>query len=183
MRLLVITPGDNRNLRPWIEGLPGVRWLIREPSLPLAELEALVALAPGRVWLHTKTPGAGTLAEARGLPLHLSSTDELPTTGRWGRSCHSAADLASAERQGASWTLLSPVWAPTSKPSDTRPPLGAGSFLHISRGHRCFALGGVTYARAVALTAAGAHGIAVSGAVFEHEYPHDAAKHWQLTVP
>lgn len=183
MRLLVITPGDSRDLRPWLLGLPGVRWLIREPTLAEGTLEELVALAPGRVWLHHKTPGATALAAARGLPLHLSSKADIPSAGRWGRSCHSAADLATAERSGASWTLLSPVWRPTSKPSDDRPPLGMDAFLHISRGHRCFALGGITRERAQALTAAGAHGIAVCGAVFRHGYPQDAAKHWQLTAP
>lgn len=182
MRLLIITPGDGRDLGPWLEALPSVRWLIREPDLARSELHRLLTLAPGRVWLHDKTPGARELAAERRLPLHLPSGAPQPSTGRWGRSCHSAADLADAERQGASWTLLSPVWSPTSKPGDTRQPLAPDGFLHLARGRRCFALGGITPPRAQRLVAGGAHGIAVCGDIFRYQYPQDAAKHWQLTA-
>jgi hypothetical protein len=164
--LLAITPGDGRDLLPWLSalaeaGLPAV--LIREPTLPLADLRQLSSLPIPAIVVHTKTPHAADL----GLPLH--------GPGRLGRSCHRAREVDAAFRDGAHYALLSPVWHPTSKPDDVRPTLGLDPFLRCARDRPVFALGGVTAVRYRSLRTHGARA-AVSGALFGTASPRHAAE-------
>lgn len=65
---------------------------------------------------------------------------------RWiSAAVHSEAELA--EAAGCDAVLLSPVFAPGSKPGDARPPLGPEGFSRLARRAAplpCFALGGLT---------------------------------------
>jgi thiamine-phosphate pyrophosphorylase len=65
--------------------------------------------------------------------------------------------------EGADYATLSPVFRPTSKPDDERPPLGPAALS----GHRLpvFALGGVDEGSVGPCLAAGAAGVAVLGGV------------------
>lgn len=91
----------------------------------------------------------------------------LASTLRWGRSCHSRAQAAAAAEAGASWATLSPVADSASKPG--RSPIDwdslAGNAIPV------LALGGVDEQNARALRAAGAHGVAVMGAVMRPRDP------------
>ncbi len=167
--LLAITPGDGRDLRPWLTalvgaGLPGV--LIREPQLgrdALAELAAIAVGTPNvEVILHTKNPHASDV----GIRLH--------GPGCHGVSCHSENEVDSALDSGAAYVLFSPVWRPTSKPDDRRATLGLERFLRCARGRPVLALGGVDPARFKILRERGA-GAAVSGALFGVKSPALAA--------
>ncbi|HZJ56606.1 MAG TPA: thiamine phosphate synthase [Myxococcaceae bacterium] len=96
--------------------------------------------------------------------------------GRWvSAAVHSGAELG--EVQGSDAVLLSPVFAPGSKPGDARPPLGPEGFDRLARlasPVACFALGGMTPARLAML--AGAHGAAVQSGILRAPDPAAAAR-------
>jgi thiamine monophosphate synthase len=76
-------------------------------------------------------------------------------------SCHDADELRLAFARGASYALLSPVFPPTSKPTDTRETLGTRRFRDLAADHPVYALGGIT-----ADTAFPCFGVAVLGWLF-----------------
>ncbi|HLL55734.1 MAG TPA: thiamine phosphate synthase [Myxococcaceae bacterium] len=88
-----------------------------------------------RVGAHLHLPAGGPrAAEAR---------PHLPE-GRWiSAAVHDEAEARDAE--GADFALVSPVFAPGSKPEDTRPPLGPEGFRGLARRLSCpaYALGGM----------------------------------------
>lgn len=180
-RLLAITPGDHhlRDRVPWVVAMAaaGLRSvLVREPELdPVAHDALVLALwcAVPDLIVHDRHPRGRTY----GAPLHLPATgDARGWTGPWSRSCHDAVEVDAALADGASWVLLGPVWSPTSKPEDTRPPLGPDPFLAMAAGKPVVALGGVTAQRAGELARAGVAGVAVSGWLFGAPTPQEAAE-------
>ena len=78
--------------------------------------------------------------------------------------------------QGADLALVSPVFAPGSKPGDTRPQLGPSGFQALAAAMSCpaLALGGISPERIAQLP--GAYGFAVISAVLEAEDPAAAAR-------
>lgn len=85
-----------------------------------------------------------------------------------GRSCHSAAEVDAARAEGAAWATLSPVFT-----TDSKPGYGPSLGVDALDGHALpvFALGGITPENAAACRAAGAHGVAVMGAVMSAADP------------
>jgi len=175
--LLAISPGLlGVDLRPWLTalghaGLPAV--LLREPWMSAVEVSSLVAFARDHVPLvvvHQRCAGA----RAQGCTLHLGAEHGLyDWSGAWGRSCHSVGECERATAQGASYTLLSPIWRPTSKPDDVRPTLGMESLMSAPAG--TLALGGVTGARARLLRERGRPNAAVLGGLWRDGVPTAAA--------
>ncbi len=102
-----------------------------------------VALALGA---HLHLPGHGlSIADVRPfLPLRWIST-----------VVHGEADLA--QTTDADLALVSPVFAPRSKPTDVRPPLGPAGFRALAERLPCpaFALGGLDEARAATFAPSG----------------------------
>lgn len=100
--------------------------------------------------------------------LHLAARQSAPGHGRWGRSCHSRDAVARAAAEGASWATLSPYAESASKP-------GRGSVLAAAdlAGHSIpvLALSGIGPHNAADAVAAGAHGVAVMGAVMRAADP------------
>jgi thiamine-phosphate pyrophosphorylase len=91
----------------------------------------------------------------------VSEARRLAGSGTWvGISCHGASDVERAEREAASYVLLSPVFETPSKPGV--PPLGLDLLQAICRSvlMPVFALGGVTRSNAEACIRAGAAGVA-----------------------
>jgi thiamine-phosphate pyrophosphorylase len=78
--------------------------------------------------------------------------------------------------RGADLALVSPVYAPGSKPGDTRPPLGPEGFQALAASLPCpaLALGGMTPERAAGLPVA--HGFAVISAILDAEEPAAVAR-------
>jgi thiamine-phosphate pyrophosphorylase len=99
--------------------------------------------------------------------------NHLPADRLISAAVHSAAEAADAK--GASFALLSPVFPPTSKPKDDRPPLGVAGFeaLASSLAFPCFALGGVTPQSAEEIPKQ--RGLAVLGSVLHAADPAKAA--------
>ena len=83
-----------------------------------------------------------------------------------GRSVHSLEGVASAERHGADFVVLGPIYETPSK-QVYGPPLGLGLLEQASRTARIpiFAIGGVTAARACEVRGAGGFGVAVSSSI------------------
>ncbi len=143
-------------------GLPTL--LLRADRVPLA----LIGL-PTQVILHARDPGALALATRYGLGLHLPATASLAEirrafAGPLGQSTHTPAEARAALAAGADWVFLSPIFPPTSKPTDRRPPLGVEALRGIGN---VVALGGITPDRVAACRAAGAVAVAVLGGIFE----------------
>lgn len=89
-----------------------------------------------------------------------------------GVSCHAAPELAGA--RDASYAMLAPIFAPLSKCSSRR-PLGLGALAGLAGGLPVLAQGGIDAARARAAVAAGAAGVAVTGAILMAPDPAQAA--------
>lgn len=139
--------------------------LLRELDLPEDERAKIAD--------HARTAGLEVVAAHRAVPgcsgVHLPAGAPRPAVAaRWGRSCHSRADVVAAAADGAWWATLSPYAATASKPGHGPPlPADAWSRLPVAT----YALGGITPANAAAARAAGAYGVAVMGAVMRADDP------------
>ncbi len=168
-----------------LEAGPGVAVQHRHPDAParlfLEEARLLAELC--------RTRGAPLFVNGRldvallvGAHLHLPAGGLTPSDVRpllpAGRlvslAVHDAAEARLAE--GADLALVSPVYAPGSKPGDTRAPLGPEGFRALAEALPCpaLALGGVNPERAATLR--GAAGFAVISAVLEAANPTEAAR-------
>jgi thiamine-phosphate pyrophosphorylase len=92
-----------------------------------------------------------------------------------GVSAHDAGAVRAARDAGADYAHLAPIFAPLSKPAERR-ALGANALREAARtGLPVLAQGGVEADRCPAILAAGAAGIAVTGAILMAEDPGAAA--------
>ncbi|HWJ10609.1 MAG TPA: thiamine phosphate synthase [Nocardioides sp.] len=92
-----------------------------------------------------------------------------------GATCRTRADLAAAVSDGADYAGFGPVFATTSKPG-LPAPLGLDALRAAAGVLPLVAIGGLTAATAADARAAGAHGVAVIGAIWRHPDPPSAAK-------
>lgn len=185
-RCLAITPGRPG---PWVRQLPllvdaGVDGLLlRLTDAPAALSTTLDAIPPGlTVLVRPVGPGDAAYAIARGLGLHLPAA-LAPADWRAKQpkllsvACHNRAALRRAADAGADMALLSPVYAPGSKPGDPRPTLGPAGFTDLAAtvSIPVLALGGITPERVASLP--GAAGVAGISAFFRdgHVLPAAAA--------
>lgn len=139
--------------------------VVREHDLAPAARRALVLELAALPWL---TVISSRIPDDAVHGLHLAAHQPASGHGWWGRSCHSRDAVARAAAEGASWATLSPYAASESKP-DRRPVLAAGDLA----GHPIpvLALGGIGPDNAADAVAAGAHGVAVMGAVMRAHEP------------
>jgi thiamine-phosphate diphosphorylase len=147
--------------------------VLREKDLSPDERAALAASLRSVL-----KPVGGLLIAAGGLAgtsqasfvdgVHLAAADPVPAfrPAILGRSCHDRAELALATGEGCDYVTVSPVFPSPSKPG-YGPPLGPSGLASLAwvAGPLVYALGGVTPDRVAACRSAGAHGIAVMGAV------------------
>jgi len=137
--------------------------ILRELDLPhdeRAHLAAALSAAGARVIAaHESLPTCVGVQVPAGAPAG---------SGIWGRSCHSADEVAAAAAEGALWATLSPFAETQSKPG-YGPPVARAAYA----GHSIpvYALGGVTPTNAADAVAAGAYGLAVMGAVMRADDP------------
>lgn len=119
------------------------------------QLASLCARAKAPLFVN----GRLDVALAVGAHLHCTSTSLRPSQVR----PHLRGGLVSCgvhdgeDADGADLALVSPVFAPGSKPLDPRPTLGAAGYARLAAGLPCpaFALGGVTPENAKTLAAPG----------------------------
>lgn len=149
--------------------------VLREKDLPDDERRAL-AVALARV-VH-RVDGvllvAGTvLPGADGVHQPSDAGPVAPGAGITGRSCHDAAEVRAAEADGIHYVTVSPVHATASKPG-YGPALGTDGLASLAASTTLpvYALGGIDGPGAVtACRAAGAHGVAVMGAIMRASQP------------
>lgn len=143
--------------------------VLREKDLPDAERARLAdelrrVLDPvGGLLVVAGPAGSAGGADA----VHLAARDPFPEPRPplVGRSCHSAAEVAAARAEGCDWVMVSPVFPTSSKPG-YGPALGpAGLRALVTGAPPAYALGGIGPADVAACLGAGAHGVAVMGAV------------------
>ena len=138
--------------------------LLRELDLARRDRELLAQslqeLGLTVIAAHTKVRGC--------VGVHLPAGERSSRIEVWGRSCHSSDEVLLAQRDGARWVTLSPFAASASKPGHG-PALPPEAF--DGHGIPVFALGGIDAGNAAAAVAAGAHGVAVMGAVMRADDP------------
>jgi thiamine-phosphate pyrophosphorylase len=142
----------------------------QEELAPLIVLGSELARATGKIFLVNTALDAALAGGADGV--HLTSSQEVgPSVSRRreagragfiiGKSVHSGAEAVEAERQGADYVLLGPVFDPLSKPA-ARSSLGldglreAVSLVRIP----VFALGGIDRSNCGVVLATGVAGVA-----------------------
>ncbi|MEQ4549342.1 thiamine phosphate synthase [Nocardioides kribbensis] len=148
--------------------------VVREPDLhPRTRHALLAALArlPGLVVISSRLPDPA----AHGV--HLAAHQR---PGRWatsaagpvvGRSCHAVGEVRSAAAEGAAYVVLSPFGVSLSKPGHL-PPLPRTAYAEAAdAGVPVLALGGIGRDDVAAALDAGAHGVAVMGAVMRARDP------------
>ncbi len=155
----------------------GVRAVqLRERDLPIRELLVLATefrreMPEAKLFINDRVDLALAL-DAHGVHLRESSLPTPEVRGVLhprqliGRSVHSLEGVASAERHGADFVVLGPIYETPSK-QVYGPPLGLGLLEQTSRTARIpiFAIGGVTAARACEVRGAGGFGVAVSSSI------------------
>lgn len=152
-------------------GAPAI--LLREKDLPEPERRDLatalvdVTTAHGAQLLVASDPALAAEVQAAGV--HLASHDPVPDTMGLllGRSCHDAAEVAVAVAEGVDYVTVSPVATTHSKPG-YGPAIGmqgVAVLATVAGSVPVLALGGVTPAVTREVLDAGAHGVAVMGAV------------------
>ncbi len=152
----------------------GCRWLsLREKDLGPPErralLERLIAIAEpfgATVGVHDDLEAARALK----IPLHLPADGDVAAARRLlggglpiGKSCHDAAEIAAASRDGADYVTLSPFFPSASKPGYRA---AAGPRRHrivAEAALPVLALGGVTHAMLPELKGGAVKGIAIMG--------------------
>ena len=182
-RLLAITPGDGRDLYPWVDALGGAGLqglLIRELHMEREALEALVTHAERSlecVHVHSACAPGPPLGHRAHLSWNAFAQEGgSPHPGGFGVSTHTEEEVKAALEAGADYTFLSPVHRPTSKPHDDRPPLGMDMFLRIAKGRPVYALGGITAPVWADLKGKSAFGAAVLGDLFGCDSPQASAE-------
>ncbi|GAB2752632.1 thiamine phosphate synthase [Nocardioides pakistanensis] len=146
--------------------------VLRELDLPEQQRQEIaralgsagVTVILARTWL----PGAAAVHLAAAQSRH--DADAAPFHGR---SCHDDEEVRRAVAGGASYLTISPVAASASKPG-YGPAVGEGGVrraVALAGDVPVFALGGVEVENAAAMRAAGAHGVAVMGAVMRAPDP------------
>lgn len=160
--IAVITPGDCsleqlvvRTSRLYAQGMRML--VLREPKLQVQaqrtlSLELKQACPELCLVHHLKCPGTRALLGDGASRVHLPAcvqADEFRRLALHGVSVHSEQELARAMGGGASYAMLAPVWAPNSKPGDTRATLGPQGYeeLLAQSSIPLYALGGVDATR------------------------------------
>ncbi|MQA82458.1 MAG: thiamine phosphate synthase [Streptosporangiales bacterium] len=124
---------------------------------------------------HVRVVSARTLL-TRAVGIHLGSRQPRGDAGKapfHGRSCHDEAEVDRAAAEGTSYVTISPVATSASKPG-YGPALGVAEVrraVAAAAGVPVYALGGVDPGNAAGLREAGAHGVAVMGAVMRTPDP------------
>lgn len=164
----------------------GCRWFsLREKDLPAAErlalLRELVALGRryGAAVMVHEDVDAAISGGADGVHLPSLGHPERARTrlsdALIGASAHSAGEATRLLRAGADYVTVSPVFLTASKPG-YGPALGLDGLARIAAqaSGAVIALGGITPENAALCLSAGAHGVAVMGAVMRAGDPRGA---------
>jgi len=127
-----------------------------------------VALATGAHGVHL---GADDLPVAAARTIARATAPELVI----GATCRDRAQVQAAAHDGADYAGFGPLFATASK-SGLPDPFGLGALAGAAGVLPLIGIGGIDAERASGARAAGAHGVAVIGALWRHPDPVQAAK-------
>jgi thiamine-phosphate pyrophosphorylase len=163
---------------------------VRERDLPEAEVEVLLRRilerlrgTPARLLVN----GHVALAQAYGVGLHLPAAAPPPRPPRpllCGRAVHDEDEARRALAEGVSYVVAGPVFPTASKPG--HPGAGLETLARLARmvgPAPVFAIGGLTPERVPLVRDAGAHGVAVLGAILGAPDPERAAGEFREALP
>jgi thiamine-phosphate pyrophosphorylase len=178
-RLLVLTdrrqlPADRRlddTVRA-CSAAGGCGFVVRELDLPPRQRRHLVTRLADTLDGELVVSARAWLADCHGVHLSAAQPDQ-PAAPLRGRSCHSADEVRRAVDDCASYVTVSPVATSASKPG-YGPAIGTDGLRLAVRAAGdvpVYALGGVDVDNAAAMRDAGAHGVAVMGAVMRAQDP------------
>jgi thiamine-phosphate pyrophosphorylase len=162
---------------------------IRELDLPDDELRALVQELRGAVPSQTLfvVNGRRRVARTQGVGLHLGAAEPEPPQRAayplFGQSAHSLSEARRAVERRASYVVLGTIYPTPSKPG--HPGFGPALVAEVSRAVRpipIYAIGGVVVSRIPELLHAGAHGVAVCGALLSANDPRRVAQAMALAL-
>lgn len=160
---------------------------VREKDLPESELESLLrelraSLPEETVVVVNDRPA---LAETLGIGLHLPAREAFRVRDihPLGRSVHDEAELREALELGADYLSAGTIFESASKPGRT----GAGVdhlrlLTRLAPGVPIYAIGGVSVSHVPDVVHAGAHGVAVCGAILGSADPERAAQAFTLAL-
>lgn len=154
--------------RTFIEEARAIKAWLDDKGVPLIINDRVdVALAVGASGVHLGQSDMH-IRDARSL---------LPPEALIGISAESLEDALAAEREGADYIGVSPVFATPTK-TDTATPLGLDGVRQIRAAVDIpiVGIGGIGLANAAEVMAAGADGIAVVSAIVAADDPHKAAR-------
>ncbi len=169
----------------------GVRLVqVREPDLKDDELYALARRIRDSCTSEVRLVVNGSLGVARALGVGLHLPAAAPALGETrpagllhGRSVHDEAELRSALADGADYLVAGTVFPTESKPG--RAPQGLAWVERVCRQVAplpVFGIGGIAVARVPAVLHAGAHGVAVCGAILSASDPQRVAEGLNLAI-
>lgn len=187
-QLYLITDRSQTRGRPLVEvirqaGQAGIQAVqLREKDLPPRVLLQLASeirsitreygiklLINDRIDLCLALDADGVHLPSTGFPVHAAR--EILGTDRWvGVSCHSLEEVQQAEKGGADFAVLGPVYdTPSKRPYGS--PLGLETFREVARKTSIplFAVGGVDPSRLQEVFSAGADGVAIISGIFSAE--------------
>jgi thiamine-phosphate pyrophosphorylase len=157
---------------------------VRERDLPDDELRDLVLRIRDRVGPDPMLTVNGSYRVARtlGIGLHLGAGAaklgaRRPADGPFGRSAHDETEMRAALADGVDYLLLGTIFPTESKPG--RRPGGLALVERICRQVHplpVYAIGGITVRRIPPTIHAGAHGVAVCGAILSDNDPQRVAE-------
>lgn len=149
---------------------------VRERDLPDDELRSLILRIQEAVAAGTPIVVNGSARVARTLRLGLHLPAAAAAVERagplWGKSAHDEAEAARAQSEGATYLVLGNICATASKPG--QPGRGLALLRRVCRQVHplpVYAIGGITVSRIPPVIHAGAHGVAVSGAILSDNDP------------
>jgi thiamine-phosphate pyrophosphorylase len=161
---------------------------VRERDLSVADLRLLVERIRERVPASTLVTvnSRADVARIAGVGLHLPASHAAVGRGKWallGRSVHDLDETRRALREAVDYLIAGPVYPTASKPD--HPGSGPGLVRGIARAAHpvpVFAIGGIEVSRVPEVVHAGAHGVAVCGAILAANDPQRVAEALSLAL-
>jgi thiamine-phosphate pyrophosphorylase len=167
---------------------------LREKDLPDDELRGLLDKIRRRVpdGLPLVVNGSTRAARTMRVGLHLGAGVPFPEDATdgvredyalFGRSAHDAAEVRAALTQRPSYLILGTIFPSASKPG--HPGSGLGQLEKITRlaaSVPVYAIGGISVAAIPGVIRAGAHGVAVCGAILSANRPEQVAEAMALAL-